>query len=414
LNLQRVLLVLVIALLTLGSLSIGALAANWPFWQRVIALSQLPDAGEWPESFYAPVARIGEHAGPHPLAAAAAPGDRTIAPEALAAAAQWAEEHETVALLVMHRGRLQLERYWQGMTPDTLFSGRAMSRSLLGFAFGFAVRDGAVKLDDPVGKFLPEWRDDARGRITVRQLLQNVSGLEELPRGAAPLPPGASLVERAQLRVESLLGKNARLALGTDFAAAALSFELQHEPGARFAFSNANSQLAGLVLERATGTPYETYVEQRLWLPIGASVGEFYLDRRQGMPAVYCCMRANPHDFLRLGQLLAQDGAIEGRQVLPPGWVAEMARGSRANLNYGLQVWTGNVPPGVREYATGSKRGVLHGEPYDADDVIWMEGGGGRTVWAIPSRDLVIVRLGRAAPGWDAAVLPNLLLRGLR
>jgi hypothetical protein len=72
------------------------------------------------------------------------------------------------------------------------------------------------------------------------------------------------------------------------------------------------------------------------------------------------------------------------------------------------------VPPGVREYATGSKRGVPHGEPYDADDVIWMEGGGGRTVWAIPSRELVIVRLGRAAPGWDAAVLPNLLLRGLR
>jgi CubicO group peptidase (beta-lactamase class C family) len=413
-RLQRALLVLVILLLTLVALSIGVLAADWPFWRRVVALAQLPDAGEWPESFYQPVARIGTHAEPQPFAPVAAPEAQTIAPEALAAAARWAGEHHSVALLVLHRGRLQLEQYWDGMTPDTLFSGRAMSRSLLGFAVGFAVRDGRVALDEPVEKYLEEWRDEPRGRITLRQLLQNVSGLEEVPLAAPPLPPGAGWPQRVLGRAGALLNKNARLSLGKDFAGAALSFGLEHEPGTRFAFSNANSQLAGVVLERATGVPFESWVEQKLWGPSGAGIGEFYLDRRNGMPAVYCCFRASPHDFLRLGVLLAHDGAMDGRQVLPAGWVAEMARGSRVNPNYGLQVWTGNVPAGVREYFTGSRQGITHGEPYTADDVIWMEGGGGRTVWAIPSRDLVIVRLGRAAPGWDAAVLPNLLLRGVR
>ena len=57
---------------------------------------------------------------------------------------------------------------------------------------------------------------------------------------------------------------------------------------------------------------------------------------------------------------------------------------------------------------------MAHGEPYDTDDVIWMEGGGGRTIWAIPSQELVIVRLGRASPDWDASMLPNTILRGLR
>jgi CubicO group peptidase (beta-lactamase class C family) len=67
----------------------------------------------------------------------------------------------------------------------------------------------------------------------------------------------------------------------------------------------------------------------------------------------------------------------------------------------------------VREYQQGSGQGVRHSEDYAADDVIWLEGGGGRTIWAIPSQQLVIVRLGRASSDWDASMLPNLLLRGL-
>jgi CubicO group peptidase (beta-lactamase class C family) len=220
-------------------------------------------------------------------------------------------------------------------------------------------------------------------------------------------------VDRWLAGTRNYFGKNARLSLGSDFAHTALSFRVAHEAGFRFALSNANAQLAGVILERALEDDYERLVDKLLWTPLAAGPAEFYMDRVNGMPAVYCCMRATARGFLRLGLLLANDGAIDGTRILPKGWVAEMARGSQANPLYGLQVWAGKARAGVREYQQGSGQGVRHGEDYAADDVIWMEGGGGRTIWAIPSQQLVIVRLGRASKDWDASVLPNLLLRGL-
>ncbi|MEZ5458141.1 MAG: serine hydrolase [Steroidobacteraceae bacterium] len=410
--LRRTLIVLALALLVGGSTIVGVLVADWPFWRRVIAVVQLPDSGEWPESIYQPVARIdGTPRGFFPVAQRDA---LSIDPAALDAAADWAGQNESVALLVLHRGVVQLERYWQGMTADQLFSGRAMSRSLLGLAYGFAVAEGRIVLDDPVETHLQEWRGESRGRITVRQLMQNVSGLEEVSLDVVNAPPDAAGPVRAWYLLKSFLGKNSRLSLSADFGAVALSFDLAHAPGTRFAFSNANSQLLGVILERATGEPFERYLEQRLWRPVAGAAGELYMDRAGGMPAVYCCFRATPRDFLRIGALLADDGRAAGVQVLPKGWVQALRTTSSVNPLYGLQLWSGNPRAGTREYATGSGRGVPHGEPYVTDDILWMEGGGGRTIWAIPSEELVIVRLGRASPTWDAAVLPNTLLRGLR
>ncbi len=418
--LRRVMLVATMVLLVSVSGIVGVVAADWPFWKRVIALAQLNDGGEWPESFYTPVARIqGPNGAFFPTAA---PEQRSISPEALQAAADWAGANNTVALLVLHRGRVQLERYWQGMTADQFFSGRAMSRSIIGFAYGLAVADGKLRLDDKAGQYLEEWRGDARGNITIRQLLLNQSGLEELSPNAVQVPPDAGALERLLAFGAGAFSKNTRLALGTDFGAAALSFELAHEPGGRFAFSNANAQVLGVILERATGEDFERYFEQRLWRPLGAGSGEFYLDRERGMPAVYCCFRATPRDFLRLGALLVSDGVAEpvlgtdgaATQVLPAGWVAQMTGTSPINPLYGMQIWSGRAQAGMREYMTGSGMGIRHGEAYVADDVIWMEGGGGRMLWAIPSQQLVIVRLGRTSRNWDPSVLPNTLLRGIR
>lgn len=380
-------------LLLAVSIAAGVLTADWGFWKRYLNLPK--DAGEWPESFYQPKAAIdGPGTAFLPVAAPAAAG---IDPAALEAAARWAEANNSVALIVLRRGQVVLERYWQGMTAQQSFSGRAMSRSIVGMMYGFAVADGKLALDDAAEKYLTEWANDPRGKITLRQLLQNVSGLEELPLNAG-----------------GPFSKNTRLSLGTDFAATALSFQLQHETGGRFSLSNANAQLLGVILERATGEGYAAYVQRRLWQPLGAGHADFYLDRGRGMPAVYCCFRATPHDFARLGQLFVTDGLANGVQVLPRGWVAQMRQTTGVNPLYGFQIWSGRAPAGTREYTVGSGQGVKHGEAYATDDVIWMEGGGGRTIWAIPSKQLVIVRLGRASKTWDASLLPNTIFRGLR
>ena len=209
---------------------------------------------------------------------------------------------------MLHRGVLQLERYWQGIDADSLFTGRAMTRTLIPPLLAIAMQEGAIgSLDDPVGGYLEEWSGDPRGEITLRELLWNISGLEN------------TLLENG-----GPFSNEVRISLGSDFRRAALSFKTDREPGTHFSFTNTNPQLLGAVLESATGIDYEVYLQDKLWAPLGASRAVLYMDRPGGMPAVFCCFRATPHDWLRYGAALLNDGLVDGRQIWPAGWVAEM------------------------------------------------------------------------------------------
>ena len=373
----------------------AAFLVDWRFWYRWNTLPE--DPGEWPASYYRPVVEVpGSPRDFFPIAKAA---ELTIDAGALEAAADWAGRHNSVALLVLHRGVIQLERYWRDIGPDSLFTGRAMTRSLLPPLVAIAMQEGAIEsLDDPAGRYLPEWRDDARGRITVRQLLQNLSGLENPPLADDPDP----------------YSKNARVSLSSDFRAAALDFDLENVPGEFFAFSNANPQLLGAVLESATGEAYEDYLDSRLWSPLGAGPAELFMDRPGGMPAVYCCFRATPRDWLRYGAALAADGLVGDRQLWPAGWVSEMTRGSAVNPVYGYQVWAGNPPATGRRYVQDRELAAPHGPPIESDGVFFLEGGGFRTLYVIPAEELVILRLGYFHADWLTSTLPNLLLAGIR
>jgi len=294
-------------------------------------------------------------------------------------------------------GKMQLERYWKGLEPDQLTTGRSMSKTLAPLMLGYAIADGKIHgVQEPIGKYLPEWADDPRGRITLQQLLQQTSGLEEPPLNSSPF------------------NKNMKLTLETDFNAVALSFRQAVPPGTRFAINNANSQLLGAVVQRATGQPFADYMSAHLWQPLGAGDGELYMDRKGGMPATYCCFRATPRDWLRFGAALVGDGRVGDRQVIPADWLRQMQTGSAVNPYYGYSLWLGAPPDGQRAYAQGSKFTVNQSEPFVAKDLYFIEGGGYRELWIVPSRHLAILRLGYLAKDWDTSFIPNTILRGLK
>lgn len=384
----------VIAVIMVAAVVFTSVFVDWRFWYRWYTLPT--DPGEWPASYYKPVVEMpGDPAAFFPAAATDA---LTINTASLEAAAAWAEEHSSAALLVLHKGEIQLERYWRDIGPNSLFTGRAMTRSLLSPLVAIAMQEGAIEsLDDPVETYLPEWRGDPRGQITLRQLLYNASGLENPLLAGDPDPSS----------------KNAKVSLSSDFRAAALTFELENEPGEYFALSNANAQLIGAVLESATGEAYEDYLNSRLWAPMGAGPAQLYMDRPKGMPAVYCCFRATPRDWLRYGAALALDGEVAGRQLWPKGWVEQMTTPSANYPNYGYQIWVGNPRGANRRYNQGIAKGAPHGPPIEAAHVFFLEGGGYRTMYIMPELELVILRLGYRHPDWQTSTIPNLILGGL-
>lgn len=309
--------------------------------------------------------------------------------------ASWAEMHKSYALIVVHRGKLLLEQYWDETDPEALTNGRALTRSVTPMVLGFAVADGALSLNDPIGTYIPEWRDDPRGDILVLHLAQNASGLEVAE----------------QMGLDQILGnKDLCLVYCGDVIRAALSYGQAAPPGSRFDVAQENMQLLALVIERATGTPIQDLLSERLWQRIGASDAAFQLDRPDGAARVMCCMRALPRDWARLGLLLLNDGKWQGEQVLPEGWVEAMSSPSPTNPNFGIGLWIGSPYTPMRTYFQDKPGVVPQSEPFLAKDVVFMEGGGFRTVYVVPSEDLMIMRLGHFDNDWDHAYLVNTFL----
>ena len=349
------------------------------FWQRY--LDPPADPMEPGPDFYQPEFALNAPATPFFPSAA----EPSIDPDALQAAVAWTEKTAGTALLVLHRGEIQIERYWREGGPGELMTGRAMTKTLNALLAGVAIGDGFLALDDRIGDYIEEWADEPQGDITLRDLLYHASGLENPPIG-----PGA-------------WNKMTRSAWTGDVVMVALGHQLEWEPGSIFDIGNVTSQLVAITIERAIGKPIEEYFLERVWRPIGADRGSFFMDRADGMIHIDCCFRTTPHNWIRLGVLVLNDGMWNGERVLPEDWVDAMTMPSPRNPNYGMHIWLG------REFVSNRP----HSEPFVRDDIVFFEGGGYRNLYTIPSEDMVILRLGKWHPDWDASYLPNTLIQGI-
>lgn len=301
-----------------------------------------------------------------------------------------AEETRTQSLLVWHGGRLVYSYYRPGTDAATLSSPASMMKPVLALSIGVAVGRGRMALDDPASRWLPEWRGDPRGSITVRQLLQMTSGLAK----DGPATEG---------------GRGAELMLGTQIDAVALATPLTGTPGAAFDYNNVNSQLLRLMLERATGRRYADWLSETIWRPIGAADGAVWLDRPGGAARGYGGMVATPESWLRVGLLIKDRGRVGARQVVPAWWIDAMTAPSPRDPNFGLHLWRATPFAAVRGYGSGKAPPVKTAVPFVAADMVFFDGGGGQRVYVSRARDLVIVRIGATLWDWDDSKLPNLV-----
>lgn len=163
-----------------------------------------------------------------------------------------------LALAIVRRGEVEYQRGFgsagasgRAVTVDTPFVLGSVTKSLTALATMQLVDAGKVRLDAPVSVYIPELRldDSAEQRITVRQLLNQTSGIPGAARGRLLRSVGDGTLEDA---VRELKGT-----------------ELSAPPGTRFEYANANYVLLGRVIEHVAGEPYGTYVERHIFAPLG-------------------------------------------------------------------------------------------------------------------------------------------------
>ncbi len=379
-------------------------AQDFNFWHRYANMpdqSQFRQGQEW----YNPMALVDGGLRAY-LPSAAKNEKATIDPAAIEKAASYAFARETQAFIVYHKGKIRYQRYMDGYTETSAISSHSWVKTLHGILIGFALADGKIKsLDEPVENYISEWKADRRGKITIRQMLWNTSGIEDAdPRNTDPVANlGLQMVE------------------GSDVTGAALKHKLVDAPGSAFSHNNVNTQLLGLIITRATGVRFDKYLSEKLWRPIGAQRGALRMDKPyNGNVISYCCFLAAPSDWMRVAHLLMKDGkAPDGTQILPTGWVVEMKKGSPVNPNYGLHIWVDAKFEKLRPYVPKFPPSFhnTHSEPFAADDLFYFDGGGKVRIWISPKLDLIVLRMGFPPPtgmDFDEAFMPNAIIRGIK
>lgn len=355
---------------------------------------------------YEPLEPVPGARNPVALANAAA-GNTRIAAAALQAAEEYAARNNSSAFMVWHAGKIEKASFFKGMKPEDTFPSRSLAKPMTAVAIGRALALGKIRsLDQPVADFISEWRGDPRrSKILVRHLLDMRSGF--LPQG--PAMTAEDILNRAYLhpRHEQIIIHD---------------YPVVDEPGTRYEYNNATSELVAVLIERATGVRYGEWLSREVLQRIGSPGGTIWVNRPGGTAHSGCCLMLPAEAWLRLGVLLLQDGVWEGKRLLPAGYVQSMRTPTAENPYYGLGVYVAGRYTARRGFANPARdteaRRVLHSEPYLADDVFLFDGNSNQVVFIIPSRRLVVLRVGdnppRGAGGeWDNSALPNLLIRGL-
>ncbi len=338
---QRALVIMAVFLLVMAALGVGALASHWPFWNRAWQWQQAADG--WPQRLPGPTRVL--HGG-----VVALPLDLP-ADKALAALAGGATR---ILVLAGVDGRGS-SWFADGSTEHSMVDGRGLAAGLLAPLYGLLGRSRPGLLDLPLGTHIGEWREGPRGAITPRQLLWQMSGF---PAGDfRPLNPASA---------------RAQLASGPDFERAALHWRLSYPPGSHFEPTPVNAQLLAVLAARLAAAPYVQVLEQLLWSQLAANDAVAMLDRPRGHIAAHCCLTATAADWLRLGLLLANDGRIGERQLLPAGFVAGMATESPVHTGYGLGYRLAAVAAGGRILILETTGRQLVISPASRSAILWV------------------------------------------
>ncbi|MCY4477971.1 MAG: serine hydrolase [Gammaproteobacteria bacterium] len=325
-----------------------------------------------------------------------------VSPDALEEAMEYAAKTNSTALLIWQDGLIQAARYFGDARAETALVSQSLAKPLSVIAVGRAIQEGHIaSLDESAANYFHEWRDTPKAAIRVRHLLDMRSGLLR----QAPGTGIDDVLNRVYLhpRHDEILINE---------------YPLVREPGSRYDYANANSELVAPLIERATGEQYEDWVAEEVLKPLGAAGGQVWMNREGGTAHAGCCWMLPAETWLRLAILLIDDGMAGGRRLLPEGFVREMSTATPQNPHAGMGVYLAG------DYIRG--RGAanpelpvgrtLHGEPYLADDLFLFDGNSNQVIYIVPSAGLVVARLGNRPPAeteWDNAYLINTLLRGL-
>lgn len=225
---------------------------------------------------------------------------------------QYMQANRVSGLLVLKDGKILLERYGLGRTPDQRWTSYSVAKTVTATLVGAAIKDGKIKsINDPVTLYIPELKGSGYDGVTVRQLLMMASGVKwnesytdpnsDVSRsGSAPREPGVPAIVSYMRRLTR-----------------------EAESGTRFNYSTGETDLVGVLVENAVGKSLAEYASEKIFTPYGMERDGIWLRGGERRNRGGCCLSMTLRDYGRFGQFLLEGGRARGKAIVPDWWTAQ-------------------------------------------------------------------------------------------
>ena len=276
------------------------------------------------------------------------------------------KDMQTIAYLVIKDDSIIHEQYWDGFGENSITNSFSMAKTFVSILVGAAIDEGKIKsVDEPVGDFLPEFKEGDNAKLKIKDLLTMSSGINFDEDYVNPFAyPAAAYY-------------------GSDLKKLTYKYKVTEEPEKTFKYLSGNSELLGFIIEKATGKKLGDYMSEKIWKQIGTKNKAYWsLDHEDGMEKAYCCFNANARDFARLGKLYLDSGKCDGKQLISVDYVLNSIKPAdlldedgNKNNKYGYAWW---LIPNYKGHNIFYARGIL-----------------GQYIVCIPDKKMIVVRLGK-------------------
>ncbi len=262
---------------------------------------------------------------------------------------------KTAQFVIIKDGKLLYDNAFR--TDLETFNSFSMTKSITTLLLGFAIQDGYIEsVNQKMIDFLPEYKDDSFGKkVTVGDL--------------AKMSSGYGWVEDYYWPVNAITDSY----YGDDVEKVVFDVPFVEEPGQRYEYLSGATQLLGITIKRATNKSLSSYLQEKVWNPLGMETdAQWTVDHQGGTEKAFCCLRAKALDYAKIGQFLLQDGQWNGKQILNKEFVSLMKTPDLDPI-YGYSLWI--------------DQNYKH--PF-----YMLRGHLGQYTIIVPDQNLVIVRLG--------------------
>ena len=266
---------------------------------------------------------------------------------------------ETKAFLVIKNDSIIFEKYFDGYSESSKSNSFSMAKSITVSLLGKAIMDGKLSsFDQPVGDFFDEYKTGFGAELTIGNLASMSSGMEWSEK------------------YYSIINITSESYLTDDLRSLILKQKIIKKPGQKFRYSSGDTQLLGMVIEKATNTNLSEYLRNNFIIPMGfENQALWQLDSKEsGMEKAYCCFASNAKDFARFGKLYKNNGKWNNEILLDSTFINKATNPVfDTSPYYGYGWWLYN---------------------YNGKKVFTMNGHRGQFVIVFPEEDIIIVRLG--------------------